>query len=521
MVYKESNLDKSLRKWFINDNEHQLLRSIKISEGTLRGLSTFNLSISYPITVIAGKNGSGKSTVLALACCAFHNSIKGFKLPGRKRTYYTFADFFIQHTEDTPAEGVKVLYSIAHNGWKKSDRLPDGKGISFQKRVKKKGGKWTDYANRVKRDVIFLGIERIVPHSEKSQSKSYSKYFSTVAQGGYENEVKEAVGKILGKKYEEFKYVSHSKYRLPLVVSNGNKYSGFHMGSGENALFEVLSVIHSASEGALVVIDEIELGLHSEAQKKFINYLKDICKKRRIQILCTTHSKDIFSQLPDDARVFIENINGKTVVYNSISPEYAFSKLSAENPLEICLLVEDRVAKTLLTAVLPSSIRCRISIEIVGSASALVRQLSSNYIREKQQNIVVVFDGDQVVKENDNLLHGYKMTESPDKIEDIQKWMKSKIEYLPGEGWPELWIVQKGLESIDILSPLIGVGKDELSDIIKQGLDAGKHNEFSAISHAVGLEEQDTLNFFCIAINQGHSKEFEMLIQSLKHRLDG
>jgi predicted ATPase len=521
MVYRESNLDKSLRQWFINDNEHRLLRSIHISEGTLRGLSTFKLSINYPITVIAGKNGSGKSTILALACCAFHNSIKGFKLPHRKQTYYTFADFFIQHTEDTPAEGVKVLYSIAHNGWKKSDAMPDGKGIGFQKRVKKRGGKWTDYARRVKRDVIFLGIERIVPHSEKSQSKSYSKSFSNIAQEGYKNEVKEAVGRILGKRYEEFKYVSHSKYRLPLVVSNGNKYSGFHMGAGENALFEVLSVIHSASEGALVVIDEIELGLHSEAQKKFIDYLKDICKKRRVQILCTTHSKDVFSQLPDDARIFIENINGKTVVYDSISPEYAFSKLSAENPLEICLLVEDRVAKSLLLAVLPSSIRCRISIEVVGSASALIRQLSSNYIREKRQNIVVVFDGDQTAKENDNLMHGYKMTESKDKIEDIKEWMKSRIEYLPGEEWPELWIVQKGLESIDMLSSLIGVDKDELSDIVKQGLDAGKHNEFNAIGRAVGLEEQDALKHFCTAISQEHSKEFEILIQSLQHRLDG
>ena len=402
MAYRESNADRSLRKWFCNDNEHQLLRAIKLKEGTMRGLSPFDLKLDFPVTAIAGKNGSGKSTILALACCAFHNNPKAFKLSHRKTSYYTFADFFVQHTEDIPSEGIKISYSIAHNNWKKNDSLPEGRGIGNQRREKKKLGKWTDYATRVHRDVVFLGIERIVPHSEKSQSKSYSKSFSNKGDKGWESAVKDAVGKILGKKYEEFKYVSHSKYRLPLVVSNGKKYSGFHMGAGENALFEALSVIHSIGAGALVVIDEIELGLHSEAQKNFIKYLKEICIKRKIQIICTTHSRDIFSQLPDDARIFVERIGGKSMISHAISPDFAFSKLSAENSLEICLMVEDNVAKALLQAILPSNIRSRINIEVIGSSAALSRQLSSNYIRGKKENIVIIYDGDQRSKEKHN-----------------------------------------------------------------------------------------------------------------------
>lgn len=521
MAYRESNLDRSLRKWFVNDNEHQLLRSIWLEEGAMRGLSPFRLQLDFPITAIAGKNGSGKSTVLALACCAFHNTSTGFKLSHRKLAYYTFADFFVQHTEDIPPDGIEIFYSIAHNSWKKTDDRPDGKGIAYQKRAKKKSGKWTDYSRRIKRDVVFLGIDRIVPHSEKSQSKSYSKSFSSAGVKGWEDDVKDAVGKILGKKYDEFKYVTHSKYRLPLVVVNGKKYSGFHMGAGENALFEVLSVIHSVSEGALVVIDEIELGLHSEAQKKFISHLKILCKKRKVQILCTTHSRDVFGQLPDDARVFIENINGNSIVCNSISPEFAFSKLSAENPFEISLLVEDRVAKKLMLSILPSSIRSRISIEVIGSASALTRQLSSNYIREKQENIVILYDGDQAAKEKANLLHGCKMTESTDSDDDIKSWMKSRIEYLPGETWPESWIVQKCSESIDVLAPLLGVDEDELVDVIEQGLEAGKHNEFSEIGVAVGLEEEDVLARFCMAVSQSHAGQFQVLIESIQRRLDG
>ncbi len=521
MSYKESHEDRKLRKWFVNDNEHQLLRSICLRKGTMRGVSSFDLQIKFPITAISGKNGSGKSTVLALACCAYHNTSKGFKLSHRKQAYYTFADFFIHHNEDIPPGDIQILYSIAHNNWKKTSSFPDGKGVGVQKRIKKEGKRWPSYSSRVKRDVVFLGIERIVPHSEKSQSKSYSKSFSSAGIKGWEDDVKGAVGQILGKKYDEFKYVSHSKYRLPLVVVNGRKYLGFHMGAGENALFEVLSVIHSVSEGALVVIDEIELGLHSEAQKKFINHLKTICMKRKVQILCTTHSRDVFGQLPDDARVFIEKINEKSVVYNSISPDFAFSKLSAENPLEISLLVEDRVAKELMISVLPSSIRSRISIEVIGSASALTRQLSSNYVREKQENIVILYDGDQTVREKDNLNYGCKMIESLDNNDDIKAWMKSNIEYLPGETWPESWIVQKCSESIDVLAPLLGVDEDELVDVIEQGLEAGKHNEFNEIGVAVGLDEDAVLARFCLAISQSHADQFQLLIGSLQKRLDG
>ncbi len=521
MTYKESQLDRSLKGWFLNDNDHQLLRSVRLGKGLMRGLSPFNLQIRYPITAIAGKNGAGKSTILAIACCAYHNDSTGFKLPNRKQTYYTFADFFVQHAEDVPSDGITISYLIAHNNWRVSEQMPDGVGVGWQKRFKNKGGKWNDYAQRIERDVVFLGIERIVPHSEKSQSKSYSRSFSYVGEKGWEVDVMHAVGKILGKKYEKFKYVSHSKYRLPLVVSNGKVYSGFHMGAGENALFETLSIMHSVSEGALVVIDEIELGLHSEAQKKFVNYLKELCLKRKLQILCTTHSRDIFGQLPPEARIFVENVNGKSIIFDSISPEYAFSKLSAENLNEVYLLVEDNVAKSLMNAVLPASIRSRISIEVIGSSSALIRQLSSNYIRKNKQNLVVLFDGDQRAKETANLKHGYTMTEINANAEVIKAWMKERIEYLPGETWPESWIVQKCSECIESLSAVLSIDKDRLVDVVKQGLEAGKHYEFTNIGEAIGLDETDTLNRFCMVISQCHLEYFTPIIQSIQRRLDG
>ena len=190
MKYKYSKIDYDNLDWFANDMSRASLTEIDLREGTIRGLSKFLIEFNYPISVIAGRNGSGKSTILALAACAFHNKNKKFYMPERRLSYYTFSDFFIQTSEEIPPEGIIIWYRFRYDGWKKSKRAPNGIGNLYQNRKKKKGGKWNNYASRVNRCVIFLGIQRVVPHSEKSVSRSYRTYFKTSSGGGWEDEVR-------------------------------------------------------------------------------------------------------------------------------------------------------------------------------------------------------------------------------------------------------------------------------------------------------------------------------------------
>lgn len=180
MKYRTSQIDIKLRRWFENSLDHQLLRKISLTLGRLRGVTKFEININYPLLAIAGRNGSGKSTILAMAACAYHNDNKENSLKNRKKPYYTFADFFIQHSDETPPEGIKINYKIAYNNWLKSERFPDGTGIGNQIRHKKKGGKWNRYDRRVSREVIYLGIERIVPHIEKVNQGVIQKAFQKI-----------------------------------------------------------------------------------------------------------------------------------------------------------------------------------------------------------------------------------------------------------------------------------------------------------------------------------------------------
>ncbi len=518
MKYQDSKIDKKLREKFKYDFDHANLTNIQLRAGNFRGLSPIKISFNYPISAISGKNGSGKSTILALACCAYHNKKTGFKLPKRKTPYYTFSDFFVQHQEETPPQGIEIYYGFAHNAWRTTEDQPEKKRVGFQRRWKSKGGKWNNYANRINRNVVFLGIERIVPHSERSQSRSYSKTFKNAEPKGWEDKVKSCVGYILGKKYDKFRYLEHSKYSLPMVQIGETIYSGFNMGAGENALFEIFSTIYSCGEGSLLVIDEIELGLHVEAQKKFISKLKDVCLETHTQIICTTHSKEIFECLPLDARFFIENINYQTKLTNAIASDFAFSKLSAITGQEMDILVEDDVAEMLISASLPSAIRSRVSITKIGSASALSKQLAASYIRGESKPTLAIFDGDQREKEKDNLDHAKRMAETTNS--DFETWIKSRIAYLPTNQWPEAWLLQKGIECLEDLSRLTNSDAENFLHTLQEGKEAGKHKEFYEISKNLGLEREHCLHLFTSRIVQSFPEEVAYLVDTIAEFLD-
>jgi predicted ATPase len=514
MKYRESKTDKDLRSWFCGDFSKALLRQIRVVKGNLRGVSSLDIALTYPITAFAGVNGAGKSTILALASCAYHADKNAYKLPRRKHPYYTFSDFFIQHREELAPDGIEIHYTFAHDNWKKSPTLPDGRGLGFQTRRKNKGGKWNDYDGRIKKTVVFLGIERIVPHSERSQSRSYSKSFADVKPKGWEVKVRDTVGFILGKTYDDFRYLEHSRYSLPLVKVGDITYSGFNMGAGENALFEIFSTIYSCGEKALLIMDEIELGLHAKAQKLFMKKLKEVCKETGTQVVCTTHSREIFECLPDDARYFVETVGGKTKLTGGISPDFAFAKMGAQGGNELEILVEDDVGKSLIQAALSASTRTRVTISVIGSASAIARQLAAFYVRKDNRAIVAIFDGDQRAKNGANFGHAKNMTENPG--EDFKDWYNARIAYLPGDTWPESWIVQKAIEASGIAAGTLAVEPDEMQGIFEYGLQAGKHNEFYEIAQHVGLSRQQCLERLCATVCASYPQDTASLVATIE-----
>lgn len=491
MQYNYSQLDHDNFKWFANDMTKATLSEIQLCTGNLRGLHPFELVFSYPISVISGPNGSGKSTILAMVACAYHNGPKGFRLPERRLSYYRYSDFFIQSSEEVPPEGIVIRCRFMHNNWRKSAQAPNGIGNLWQKHEKKKGGKWSNYSGRVRRNVVFLGIQRVVPPSEKTVSKSYRHFFTDGAPTGVEDEVKTAVGRVLTKQYDRFWLKSHGKYRLPVVDRRGQLYSGFNMGAGENALFEIFLTIFSTPPGTLLVIDEIELGLHESAQRNLLNELKRICDERHIQVICTTHSAAVLASVPPEARFFVQSYSDKTVITTGISPEYAAGQLAVQNSNELDIYVEDGVAAHLVESALPLEVRRRANVIPIGSATAIIRQLSSRFKDRKHSECMAVLDGDQAPKQSAHLNSFLRFLETVTDSKAAETWFKKRVSFLPGPDWPEKWLLNR-VRSVESkpLARLLKVPQHDLASALDAAATAPKHDELRALSARLVLDQE-------------------------------
>ncbi len=520
MAYRYSKLDLDNLAWFPRDLSVRTLVTISVIEGHLRGLSDFQIDFKYPISAIAGKNCSGKSTILALAACAFHNSKEGFVPPKRNLPYYTFSDFFVQTSEEVPPEGIIVRYQILNDNWAKSKSLPDGRGAGWQYRRKGTGGKWNKYARRVRRNVVYFGVNRVVPHSEISVSRSYRKHFAKREIHGWEKDVKRIVGRILNRRYEDFWYKEHTRHRLPLVATRSLTYSGFNMGAGENALFDIFSTIFACPRGVLLIIDEIELGLHEEAQSRLIEELKELCKARHVQIICTTHSHNILRRLPPEGRFFIEKIGNSTIVSPGISPEYAAGKLAGENTNELDIYVEDLMAKYMVESVMDNDTRTRANIIPIGSSSAVLRQLSARYRNLKEGDCIAILDGDKAASLDQLVDEFLRLLESVKDKRGAAEWIRERLCFLPGDTWPENWILSQctKIDTSRIEDRLI-LNNAELGEYIEEAIQAGKHREFPTIANRTNLEEEYLKQIFSGCVASCTQRQFVEILSGIERSL--
>lgn len=506
MSYMLSQLDRDNFNWFLNDKTRNTLVEIQVANGNIRGINPCQIAFSYPLSAFVGENGSGKSTLLALAACAFHNS-DDFHQFSRKKSYFTYGDFFTFSPEEVGLQGIEIIYKI---------RQQDGDNSN--KRWKKPSGKWNDFNTRKNRNVIYLGINRIVPPSESSAHCSYRKRFeaSEIAPDILA-QIKEMACKIFGKNYSDLKIFVHNAYRLFLVERNGVAYSGFNMGAGENAVISILLELLCAGPGSIMIIDELELGLHAKAQSEFIKVLKEICKSNKCQIICSTHSDIVLNSIPPEGRFFIQNLSNQTVITPEISAEYAFGKLAGQNTDELDVFVEDEVGKAVISNIVPMRIRERIKLYAIGSDQAILKQIAARY-REEKHNFIAFLDGDK------RPAHAQQITQIKNHLEarvgdEVQfaTLMEQRLNYVPGDTWPELSIIQYLLHTEDKQELLTrwDIAAEEVTPYLEQALTAGKHNEFFLLAERLSMNEDSVRNDCIQFFKRSYPRECQDIFQKI------
>ena len=312
----------------------------------IRGWTGQKANFTFPIVAIVGENGSGKSTLLQAAACAYQGS-------SETRTWYP-TEFFPDTAWDSCRDA-----AIAY-GYRQEEADAEGS-------VRKKTTRWLGQTDRPIRIVEYIDLNRIQPvgarvgyariaktkHAEKSARSFGSpelQRFSSVMGRGYDS-ARLAISDV------------DDGREVPVISRDGNEYSGFHQGSGEITIAELIG--RQIPKYSLLLIDEIESSLHPRAQRRLIRDLAEQCRIQEAQVILTTHSPYVLEELPLDARLQILESGGSKTTIVGISPEFAMTKMDDDVHPECDLYVEDLAAQVMLEEILANHgkdvfVRCSI-----------------------------------------------------------------------------------------------------------------------------------------------------------------
>lgn len=329
----------------------------------IRGMSA-SMSLDFPVTVIIGKNGSGKSTLAQLALCCYR-----YKLPGETshnmKNYYNLGNFFIKSNLDpepyTADAYLRYSYAISpeSRGFEQMSLFmtsPDSSCHAKENTIKKINLEWGGYKHRPDRKCIYFGMGFFVPHHEMGDKIYLDPKTLIGDKRTFNSESLSISAEILDCPYnsvEVAKIINQSKEaEMGFASKYGARYSENHMGCGEARLIRMIDSIESAPEKRLIVIEEPETALHQDAQHNLAIYFLQVCKRKRHQIIVTTHSPAIIDVMPIEARKKTERTLSGTVVEDNPTIAEIIADLTNGHQKTILIYVEDEFSKKLLREII-------------------------------------------------------------------------------------------------------------------------------------------------------------------------
>lgn len=257
----------------------------KVTLQKLRGFENAIINFEFPVTAIVGPNGGGKTTILGAAACAYKDIA-----PRR---------FF---AKSGPLDNSMADWSIEYEI---VDRVVNSNDV-IRRTASFRQLKWSRDA--LSRNVIVFGVARTVPATERADMTRYANSqfkFEESSRSSFSIEAANAISRILGKDVSGYsEIIIDEKGSITLLAGKTNKgidYSEFHFGAGESSIIRMVLSIENSSENSLILIEEIENGLHPVATRKMVEYLIEVVERKKLQAIFTTHSNDALSILPDQA----------------------------------------------------------------------------------------------------------------------------------------------------------------------------------------------------------------------------
>ena len=404
-----------------------LLLEVRIKN--FRGIQDLRVPFTYPISVLAGPNGCGKSTVLFACACAYRVPNRGPREFVPSSLFPNFTDRQGGTLSDTTT-GTELAFYYLHDkerlsmAWKRNRSW----SRSFMGR---KGG------SQPQRDVYLRTLANLTNPSEVRGILQLGRkpYLTDTLTP----DLLVFAHRILRQRYRNLSLISTQSRDLlfaEVETDQDARYSEFHMSSGERTILRISKDLSGLSN-ALVLIDEVDTGLHPYTQQQVMLELQRIALRQQLQVIVASHSPVVLDSVPPDARVFLDRDDHSAEVH--LMPAYRdiFQKaLYGQSRDQLSILCEDEVAEGIILGVLDvlnAEMGLRHEDFVIGRNAgktefpAHIRMLGRF---GKLENFLLVLDGDARDMEQ--------------RIKQAANEYGRSVQplFLPGNEPPERWIWQ-------------------------------------------------------------------------------
>lgn len=299
------------------------LKSLEFPSNGIRKIKNIKIDFSERITLIAGPNGIGKSTILGLIASASGISEKSYFNKPFSSDINNIIHFDPSELDNNeliaPWPKITYLYN------KSQSAVEHWKNISITRRPKRlRSVARTDKNSpdksitgkdaKIPLPTIYLGMLRMLPIGEIPEDDIVS-----------DNEVMdvsdaELLNNFINKVINGTRSVDNNKI-ISQSIKNTTKiskhpdyaHSSKSISLGQDSLSNIGTALISFNRlkrnlgegysGGLLIIDEIDACFHPHAQQKLIDALANIAKNLSLQVIATTHSPKLIEYVHPHSKI--------------------------------------------------------------------------------------------------------------------------------------------------------------------------------------------------------------------------
>lgn len=416
------------RKYEYNDKNNKEIEIKDIHGIEIENFRLFKdqkVDLGKHITVLSGRNGSMKSTLMGLISHIYRSDYNDvFDRPMQTKLNEVFK---LSKTNDTDTYTYHVLFEDIDNNLIKEPVKIDFREQSGRHRIVPSGhGSGDGFFNF---QSIYINLKRLYPLVDLAGPKSENKVIFSEDEKEFISNFYEKILLVNSYKQNDSYTVGSGSVKKKPIGPKNTFYDVESISSGEDNIGQIVSKLISfmriSNENkkdkiiGILGIDEFEASLHPIAQLNLFNYLLAWSKKNNVKIIISTHSLYLLKEI-----ILQENeITNGNIVVNFISSEYkseneyfirknpsyedAMSELTLkpaekEEKMKVSVYVEDDVAKHYLLRILKEkevtdkiNIICDYKDDQKGSSYTSLASLANNFSTILYETrVIIVFDSD-------------------------------------------------------------------------------------------------------------------------------